>query len=95
MAMSVLVVLALLSAALPGPARALGPAVGGEASVLSQLSPSGHANQVGGHLILAEPRPAGDPRCPRPCTCSGPAVDCSRRGLAHVPTNLPTNIERL
>ena len=53
------------------------------------------ANQVGGHLILAEPRPAGDPRCPRPCTCSGPAVDCSRRGLGHVPTNLPTNIERL
>ncbi|XP_034244479.1 protein slit isoform X1 [Thrips palmi] len=76
---------------LVGVAAPLGARAGGASVVGDVLS----ANQVGGHLILAEPRPAGDPRCPRPCTCSGPAVDCSRRGLAHVPTNLPTNIERL
>ncbi|CAH1985572.1 unnamed protein product [Acanthoscelides obtectus] len=34
-------------------------------------------------------------RCPRPCTCVGTAVDCSRRGLANVPRGIPLDTERL
>nr|CAH7718677.1 unnamed protein product [Callosobruchus chinensis] len=34
-------------------------------------------------------------RCPRPCTCVGTAVDCSRRGLTNIPRGIPLDTERL
>ncbi|RZC41717.1 hypothetical protein BDFB_004115 [Asbolus verrucosus] len=34
-------------------------------------------------------------RCPRGCTCTGTTTDCSHRGLAQVPKNIPPETERL
>ncbi|KAK9703264.1 Leucine rich repeat N-terminal domain [Popillia japonica] len=34
-------------------------------------------------------------RCPRFCSCSGVTVDCSHKGLTHVPRNIPPDTERL
>lgn len=34
-------------------------------------------------------------RCPRLCTCSGLAVDCSHRGLTQVPRKISADVERL
>ncbi len=33
--------------------------------------------------------------CPVECACQGLSVDCSSRGLKHVPKNIPTNAIRL
>jgi len=35
------------------------------------------------------------PGCPSVCSCVGTAVDCARRGLAHVPPDLPPLAERM
>ncbi|XP_044761179.1 protein slit isoform X1 [Coccinella septempunctata] len=34
-------------------------------------------------------------RCPKGCSCSGTTVDCSHRGLTHVPKNIPLDTERI
>lgn len=34
-------------------------------------------------------------RCPKVCTCTGPTVDCSNRGLVQVPRRIPLDTERL
>lgn len=39
--------------------------------------------------------PDGAARCPAACSCVGAAVDCARRGLAHVPPDLPPLAERM
>lgn len=33
--------------------------------------------------------------CPRECACTGLTIECSNRGLVHVPRNIPRNVERL
>lgn len=38
---------------------------------------------------------ANDVRCPRMCSCTGPTVDCSHRGLVQVPRRIPADTEKL
>jgi hypothetical protein len=44
-------------------------------------------------IVVAVNATFGADVCPAPCSCSasGAVVDCSRRGLRHIPTDLPKN----
>lgn len=67
---------------LRAPAAALG------LLLCAALGPAGSA-EGSGRAVAAERL------CPAPCRCLGDLLDCSRRGLAHLPEPLPPWVARL
>lgn len=49
-----------------------------------------NSGSVGGGIMVGS-----ETRCPRLCSCTGLAVDCSHRGLTQVPRKISADVERL
>ncbi|CAF0793384.1 unnamed protein product [Didymodactylos carnosus] len=45
--------------------------------------------------ILLNILPQSIEACPNECTCHGPNVDCSNRGLQQIPLGIPRNVFKL